>query len=243
MKLLAQISWSDDLQGEVGFGKGNGLSALVALLGERCLSGAHICGLLASTRRRLRQTDLNHSLTCSIVDLKFVDSLVNAALSKKTTDGTIALPRAQQRVEDDIASGFCSKVAGISYINNNHYTFFVLNIEEAYLGYGDSFGGEIPPNIRAAFLWWIEHLIQRLRKKDLLPAPELWFRQLPISHQHAGDGTSCGILAVNALEHHLFPNDILLIDSRLKPVATRRMSAFADICQIHLDAVSVIHNA
>lgn len=237
-KLFSQIHWSDDLQGyNLNFGTGNGIGSLAAFLGEHQITGAQICQLLALVRNQLYKD--SRSLTHTIVDLDFIETLVNITSSDSPPE---RLPRFHQDTENDILSGHSKVIAGVVHINNNHYTFFVLNIEETYLGYADSFGNTMPPKIRRAFIWWLTRLTQLLEKKtgQEFPAPELWFRQLPISKQRADDTTSCGFLAVNGLMHHLFPLNVQLVESRIRNIAAYRMSAFADICRLHLDSVSMM---
>jgi hypothetical protein len=92
--------------------------------------------------------------------------------------------------------------------------------------YGDSLSRnvELPPDLkRALHIWRAEHTIS-----------DFPVNALPITYQI--DDYSCGPLAHNALEHHLFPEDIALVDA--DKVEAYRMVAFVGIVDFFTDMVS-----
>ena len=98
----------------------------------------------------------------------------------------------------------------------------------------------MPARIRNAFIWWIDRLSSlgfvssdgsRVRKgKDWV------VETLPITSQRNGDDYSCGMLAVNSLEHALLHEP--LIASNAQAIAHLRIRSFLEICQLHLEDVS-----
>ncbi len=92
-----------------------------------------------------------------------------------------------------------------------HWTAMVVSGKEKTILYRDSLGGEIEPELKYAYHWWLsKHVSTIFDVKDLDTTLQT-------------DGFNCGILALNAVEHHAFPTVSLagnaageLMDRRVK---------------------------
>lgn len=135
-----------------------------------------------------------------VVELEFFELLDHARRSSAEDIDTERRFTHLRDVELDLIGGFRDSIGGPNWLNGNHYTFFVLNVKDAYLGYGDSLtvGCGMPAGVKSVFTWWID----RLRQKGLRRTPELtehWFCELPVAFQHNDDDFSCGMLALNGV--------------------------------------------
>jgi len=100
-----------------------------------------------------------------------------------------------------------------------------VDTKEKKICYGDSLGLPIPSNLLATYQWWMQqHCSLPLELKDL-----------PITKQE--DGSSCGILADNALRHFTTPDDVPLCDPVEMHAA--RMSTFIHVANTILESVSL----
>lgn len=239
-KNLAHFAWDDTLKGDVKIPTAlTGASYYMpTYLSHARLAGSHIDQLLACLQRRLEESPrYSWASPHTIVGPDVAQSIVSASQDTPENIAKLSVYSSLRMLECDLVLGCCISVGGVAWINKNHYTFFVLHPEEQLLGYGDSMGGEMPQSLRSGLLWWIRRLIEKgMKHKNGIPA-EQWLRPLPVTAQAKGDGFSCGMLAVNGLEHHYLPDRPLLDPARCS-LAAARISAFNDICKIHFEAVS-----
>ncbi len=63
------------------------------------------------------------------------------------------------KVEADVVSGYKTIISGIIHINENHWTYFVLDFSNQVIGYGDAFANPMPSEVEGALLWWIDRLL------------------------------------------------------------------------------------
>ncbi|KAJ6542431.1 hypothetical protein B0H10DRAFT_2244616 [Mycena sp. CBHHK59/15] len=91
------------------------------------------------------------------------------------------------------------------------------------LRYGDSFGEEIPPLLRAAFEWWASKHGQDPLIVDTL------------SSSMQTDGHSCGIFAPNAAEHSVYPESPLI---KQDDVVLVRLTMFNRLANRILDRIA-----
>ncbi len=224
---LKTLCWTDNLHASVGFGSVLGLTTL---LSDKPLLGANIHQLLAVLRDKLRRNKSSNLLTNRIVDLEFGDSLLQTQLDDAPYNHSF------QEAEEALLNGSVNTVSGVLHVHGNHYTCFVFDLKNTYLGYGDSMGGAMPQKLQQAFIKWIVRFNRKRAGCSGVKEPELWFRPMPISTQKPGDDYSCGILAVNALEHHHLHSSILL--DQAMPIAMERIMKFIDICQLNINEVS-----
>lgn len=242
LQVFHGLAFSADLSGpEIGLGS---TANLAALLSDQRLTGSHIHQMTALLRRRL---DNNATLISEIhaADLEFYELLQDAMAQDITILDTHRRYASLRAIELDLIHGFKTSVGGIIWIRGNHYVPFVLNFAQRYLSYGDSMNpkGRIPPSVSSVFMWWIQRLISQssaLEPGNPFPdSPSEWLQQLPIAIQRAGDDFSCGVLALNALEHHLLPEIVPLLPADRHIISQARMKAFVAIANIHLDMPTV----
>jgi hypothetical protein len=94
-----------------------------------------------------------------------------------------------------------------------HWVSLVIDGEHKLIWYGDSFSGNIPPDILEAYQWLSQHMESQFSLQ--------W---LPIAVQAVNDTLSCGFLVHNSLENFAFPESVpLLATSGIRVV---RMKTF-----------------
>ncbi|KAJ6592094.1 hypothetical protein DFH09DRAFT_1073168 [Mycena vulgaris] len=86
-------------------------------------------------------------------------------------------------------------------VHNKQKHWIAIDVDgpERLLCYGDSFGEEIPPPLRDAYVWWASKHVPEPLRFDLLPTSK------------QTDGHSCSPLAFNAAAHAIYPNQIPLM--------------------------------
>ncbi|KAF8314588.1 uncharacterized protein EI90DRAFT_2948021 [Cantharellus anzutake] len=102
----------------------------------------------------------------------------------------------------ELASGSVSQFGGITHINNNHWIAFLISPVESTIYVADSLRQPTEDNGLSAvdvLQWWLAASYSS-PNKSVLPFQIAW---LPIAYQK--DSISCGLLALNALMHHLIP--------------------------------------
>jgi len=104
----------------------------------------------------------------------------------------------------------------------NHYMAIVIDIKQKILFVGDSLGFWVPPDFVRMMEWWIQ-LYDPLGTFDGFQT-----EKLPCTTQ--SDGFSCGILAVNSLEHYFWPSTKLRTDGNDSRI-TARGEAFMSITE------------
>ena len=110
--------------------------------------------------------------------------------------------------------------------DNKHWVGLVIDAKEHTIHYGDALGSPIPAKLLEAYEWWIlQHTPSPFKMKDL-----------PVTKQD--DGSSCGILADNSLDHFALPGAYPL----MKPsqvCSIGRMSTFICVASHILERVSL----
>ena len=123
-------------------------------------------------------------------------------------------------------------IINLSNITNSpHWVPVVVTIEpKLCIHFGDSLGGSIPPELHAAYTWWLG-----IHEDNFLPDPFvkrknarndndlLEVKSLPITIQH--DSHSCGVLAQDALKHFVYPSQPLL-DANVMDIVHERLKMF-----------------
>ncbi|KAF7796977.1 hypothetical protein EIP86_008166, partial [Pleurotus ostreatoroseus] len=249
LSALSELQWNGSLRGkEIASAS---VTSLTTLLSDKRLTGALISALTGVLQYKLNLASPIHHSRHSIVNLEFAETLLMAchtSAKELQEQPQFAMLRV---TEIDLLSDFKDSVSGLVFDDSKkHFVFFVLNFKEQYLGYGDSLHGDLPADVKAALLWWIQRL-QALQTSPTTSSsePELhdrqqtdsWLRRLPVTNQSGGDTSSCGLLAINGLEHHLLPGTPLLNPDR-RSVSMARMNTFLDIAKIHLNAISTRDN-
>jgi hypothetical protein len=91
----------------------------------------------------------------------------------------------------------------------------VVDAKENRIHHGDSLGSPIPSDLLETYQWWIaQHSSTSFELQDL-----------PIARQE--DGSMCGVLADNCLNHFVFPNVVPLYKGSEMHVA--RMATFCHV--------------
>jgi Ulp1 protease family, C-terminal catalytic domain len=81
----------------------------------------------------------------------------------------------------------------------DHWVSVIIDAETNTLMYGNPLHYPPPPELVNMLRWWLKHYLNE----------EFTLTDLPCAQQQ--DGYSCGVLAVNGLAHHFFPESIPLI--------------------------------
>ncbi|KAL0953304.1 hypothetical protein HGRIS_004553 [Hohenbuehelia grisea] len=86
------------------------------------------------------------------------------------------------------------------YTGSEHWVAMTVDAQAAVVRYGDGLEVAMPAELREAYRWWLaQHTVRYFE-----------FTNLPIARQT--DAHSCGILADNALSHHLDPSRFPLVE-------------------------------
>jgi len=155
----------------------------------------------------------SHHIFLPVVNL---DSIVKAYRRGSVHSGYTADKCKQLlEVENDIIQGLVDSVAGVLYLPN-HWTSLIITFKPPKILYGDSLGNSMPPVKAFSFRRWICHMLSRSGQG----IPESDISIYPLETTIQQDFNSCGLFALNAIEHHYLQNSPLL----------------------QLDALSVAHN-
>ncbi len=233
---LAYLGWGDHFRGVLCTATAlSGVSDYMpAYLSDSRLQGSHIDQLVACT-----QEALNEKSHCDSHYITGPDLVADIVRASQDTPENLVNPQqygALRRLEFDLVNGHRKGLGAIAFINRNHYTFVVLDTHEEYLGYADSMGNLMPEDLRRGFLRWISRLHQQGMPQHRNSPVDQWVRGMPVAPQAVYDDFSCGMLAVNALRHHYFPN-VALAESSRTALSLERIEAFNTVCRTHLDAV------
>jgi len=106
-----------------------------------------------------------------------------------------------QQVAEDLTTGRCVCILCVLNVNNNHWITYVIDFHEEVLLFGNSLGHYPDKSVINVFLAWIKNM----SGKD--------FQSERLTTAIQTDSFSCGMLAVNALEHHMYPQIIPLLDT------------------------------
>ena len=104
-----------------------------------------------------------------------------------------------------IIQGLVNSVAGVLYLPN-HWTSLVITFNPPKILYGDSLGNSMPPIQASSFQRWICHMLSRSGKE----IPESDISIYPLATTIQQDFNSCGLFALNAIEHHYLQDSPLL---------------------------------
>lgn len=130
-----------------------------------------------------------------------------------------------ERIGHDLASGRRKRVVGMRNVGDNHWIAFAIDSATATIAIGDSLKKRHPLFVSVVSGWVKRHMRQTYEEKAL-----------PCTKQE--DGFSCGILAMNTIEHYLDPEHYPLVGKTSHALAAARMERGLDIMTHHLDSVS-----
>lgn len=130
-----------------------------------------------------------------------------------------------ERIGRDLASGRRKRIVGMRNVGANHWIAFTIDVATASISVGDSFRKSHPLFMKAVSGWVERHMKQTYQQKNL-----------PCTKQE--DGFSCGVLAMNAIEHFLDSERYPLVNKTPFALSAARMERALDVMTYHLDSVS-----
>ena len=100
-----------------------------------------------------RNEDIPFLSSYTFVQLEFSKTLV-AAFQDIDQKHVNSQPHYQalRDIEIDLLSEHKVSVSDFTFIYGNYFTFFTVNVKEHYIGYRDSFGGQMPASLCRAFV-------------------------------------------------------------------------------------------
>jgi hypothetical protein len=171
------------------------------------------------------QPDLAATMTVKNLALsaKILEAAAGKHLGTYQSAKTFAWLRA---IGDDIAVGK-QQILTQHHLgkDNHHWVGLVVDGECEIIHYGDSFGTDMPSDLREAYQWWLS---QHSKSTFAL-------RTLAIPVQELDDNSLCGFLATNSLEHFAFPDTIPLLPR--SEIQMKRLKTFILAAQQMLDQV------
>jgi hypothetical protein len=129
-----------------------------------------------------------------------------------------------ERIGQDLASGHRKCIVSIWNVDANHWITFVIDSCTASIAIGDSFE-KSHPSFVSATSQWVERHMKCTYKQTTLPCTK------------QEDFFSCGILAMNAIEHYLDSERYPLVSRVPHILAASRMGRAIDVITHHLDSV------
>jgi hypothetical protein len=216
---LAYVPWTGYLQ---GFHSTITLPQLSVYLTRDWLTDDHLLVMLDTLKEDLKTTG---------GDIYFIENtafmtLLSGAYHNKDEYQTEHLYGWMRKRGEDLASGQKRYLATVANQDNVHWVALVVDFVTQEILYGDSFGHPISANMLAVINWWTHYHTNS------------WFtvRTLPISRQK--DSFSCGMLAWDALRHHLGHGAHSLMDPR-QPFHDRTEMFLQLTLPYHKDKVTV----
>jgi hypothetical protein len=140
-------------------------------------------------------------------------------------------------IENRIIQGEIDSVGGVYHLPL-HWVSVIFNIQEWSIHYGDSLGEPLPKSERLAFTKWIQHL--KYRSKQNVDSNPVQIHFLSTGYQD--DTVSCGLFALNALDHYYLKYPLLSPDR--VSVALARMDIALYLLQANMVCILLhIHYA
>jgi len=213
--LLAALPWDSEV-----------VKAMWRYLGTQWTTSCQQDDMLDNLSDRITtQPDLVATMT--VKNLALSAKILEAAAGKHTGTYQSAKTFAWLwAIGDDIAVGK-QQILTQHHLGkeNRHWVGLVVDGKHEIIHYGDSFGTDMPSDLREAYQWWLSQHSQST----------FALRTLAIAVQELDDNSSCGFLATNSLEHFAFPDTIpLLLRSEIQ---MKRLKTFILAAQQMLDQV------
>ena len=190
----------------------------------------------------IEQTSASHGELCGpeisgrhvITSLHILGAITEFYGSRSAPSKTgNALWNQLMEIENSIIRGNIDSIGGV-YYRPLHWVSVVFNIQKWCIHYGDSLGQPLQEPECSAFTKWIKHLKYRSDQSPHNgPVP---VHSLPTGHQN--DSTSCGLFALNAIDHYYLGSPLLPSDRM--SLVLRWMEITLNY--LHAKTVSVILN-
>jgi hypothetical protein len=123
----------------------------------------------------------------------------------------------------NLATGIQDVLETVANVDSNHWIALMVNFRSKKVYYGNSQGGAVDEELRAAYDWWLS-----VHNETTFE----WVR-MKITKQR--DTYSCGLLAANALAHILDPEQFDLTDP--KTVDAERINILSRVINRHKEKV------
>ncbi|KAI0044053.1 hypothetical protein FA95DRAFT_1574733 [Auriscalpium vulgare] len=124
----------------------------------------------------------------------------------------------------DLQEGRTKLVLGTALINNNHWISYAVDAQRQAIFIGDSLSNILPASVTHGLLSWVKRSTAADYGTDLFPCGV------------QTDGFSCGMFAINSLEHRISPAKVPLLDSA-SSITMARLRMLAQVLDIHLMTV------
>jgi hypothetical protein len=189
---LSNIPWNKSLQGFPGNPSVETLATYMTP--NEWLTDEHEAQLLELLKRDLQEMPQKEGT--NIEDVFFVSLICNAY--KERGDYLNQRWEWIRETGEKYANGTWKEAATIIIISGNHWVPIVIDFENALVRHGDSLGGQLSEDKKAAIEWWtFTHSGKKFTHQSL-----------PIARQR--DGFSCGLFAWNALATYLCESTTLI---------------------------------
>lgn len=214
VSLLQNISWGGTVR---GFDADScPISMLATYLSDDWLTDEHMSQYTELLQRRVFSSVQHAAETC-VTGPWFSTHLSNFV--EKPDHAYL------ERIGQDLASGRRKRVIGMRNVGGNHWIAFAVDSTTASIAIGDSFKKSHPSFVSAVSGWVKRHMGKTYQEKTL-------------SCTKQDDWFSCGILAMNTIEHYLDPERYPLVSKTPHALAAARMERAIDVMTHHLDSVS-----
>lgn len=230
-KSLDDIAWAGRL---LGFPDPEPLVKLAQYLSNKWLTTTHIEQQIHLLRLRLdaQYTNQSYSSTYEIVGTQFFPKIINLFRHSRASYTQGEAPGGARHVHAlgerlaDLASK-TTVACGVFNVCDSHWVAMAVDIERHMILYGDSMepNDSVKREAIAAVEWWVTtHVVGDFVHVDL-----------PITRQV--DSFSCGVFAVNSVQHLVFPKDDLLSP---QDAITERYKWFIAAVNQHNEVVSYL---
>jgi len=222
---LAHVAWAGNVH---GFSDPEPVTSLACYLSTDWLATTQINQQLDLLRRRIQRQHMP-SGKHEIVTTQFFPKIIQLFQRSHSTYMAESPPsdgRYPWAVGQNLAGPSSTTiVSGVFNILDSHWVSMIVDVEKCTISYGDSLVSDRKTKEVAmrAVQWWIGvHVTGDFVCVDL-----------PITRQT--DSVSCGVFAVNSIQHLVFPQERLLLAHE---VITERYRWFLEALSLHNELVS-----
>ncbi|KAF9236437.1 hypothetical protein BU15DRAFT_50062, partial [Melanogaster broomeanus] len=214
---LALLPWSGDI---CGFEANDPILKLHTYTTNNWLSDTHENQMLDLLRRKLCQQP--NGLQVLVENTFFINYLQKGYECQEAGEYESSKYFARLRETGfSLGSGVQTNVGFVANIHDTHWVGVILDFACNIIYYGDSLGCKMDAKLAATLQWWTRHHSgQKFTHQDLA-----------ITRQD--DTFSCGVLAFNAIAHHLLPSHYPLVPATL--VANERLKTMLEVTERHFN--------
>ncbi len=205
------------------------VSQLTRLLGEHWLNRELLDEMLGALNRQMKESISDIRKTTQILGIQDINTLIRLHLLSKSKLGPAKneVPLSLQRLQAEVEKKVIRTIYAIENVNSNHWIVHEVDLVKLIVQTGDSLKtqkmGCWPA--QSALQWFLSPLCGILSLDDMLP----------VGSQINVDYSSCGICAVNAIEHALFSKPLWSQKSHI----CQRIKWFERIASQQVSLVSI----